>query len=270
MDIASHIAEIGWLDSLSRQDTPLHRIDPRAKLLATLAFIVVVLSYGKYELAPLMPLAVYPIALAAMGGVPARFILRKMLIVSPLAVFVGLFNPLLDREPVLWLAGVAVSGGWVSFASILMKFALTVSASLAMVAATGIHGVCRGLEALGVPTAMTVQVLMLYRYLFVLADEALRMARARALRAAGNRRMGGFRAGGAMLGSLLLRTLDRAARVHAAMCCRGFDGRVRTAEPMRFGWASAAFLAGWAGVLALLRWVDVAELVGSALTGDAR
>lgn len=269
MDIASHIAEIGWLDRLSRRDTALHRIDPRAKLLATLAFIVVVVSYGKYEVGPLLPLAVYPICLAAMGSVPVRFILRKMLIVSPFALFVGLLNPLLDREPVMTIAGVALAGGWVSLASILVKFALTVSASLAMVASTGIHRVCRGLEKLGVPAVMTVQVLMLYRYLFVLADEALRMARARALRSAGNRRMGGLRAGGAMLGSLLLRTLDRAQRVHAAMCSRGFDGHVRTVEPMRFGGASAAFLAGWLAALALLRWFDVAGLLGRALTGGA-
>jgi len=268
-DIHSKAADIGWLDRLAGRDTPLHRIDPRAKLLTTLAFIAVTLSYGKYQLALLMPLAIYPAALIALGDVPVRFIARKLLIVSPFAVFVGLFNPLLDRQTILTIGPVGISGGWVSFASILMRFALTVSATLALVAGTGIHNVCRGLERLGVPPAFTVQVLMLYRYLFVLVAEGSRMARARALRSVGGRGMG-LRVHGAMLGSLLLRTLDRAQRVHAAMCCRGFDGHVRTIEPLRFGAKDAAFLAGWLVAMALLRVFDLSALLGAMATGGPR
>jgi len=55
----------------------------------------------------------------------------------------------LDRQTILTLGPVAISGGWVSFASILVRFVLTVAATLALVAGTGIHGVCRGLELLG-------------------------------------------------------------------------------------------------------------------------
>ncbi len=268
-DIDSRMAEIGWLDRLASRDTPLHRIDPRAKLLTTLAFIVAVLSYGKYQLAPLMPLAIYPAVLIALGDVPLKFIARKLLIVSPFAIFVGLFNPLLDRQTMLTVGPLEISGGWVSYASILMRFVLTVSATLALVAGTGIHNVCRGLERLGVPSVFTVQVLLLYRYLFVLVNEGARMSRARALRSAGSRGMG-LRVLGAMLGSLLLRTLDRAQRVHAAMCCRGFDGHVRTIEALRLRARDAAFLVGWLGVLALLRAFDLAGLLGAIATGGGR
>ncbi len=268
-DIDSTMAEIGWLDRLSSRDTPLHRIDPRVKLLTTLAFIVVVLSYGKYQLAPLMPLAIYPAVLIALGDVPLKFIARKLLIVSPFAIFVGLFNPLLDRQTMLTVGSLEISGGWVSYASILIRFVLTVSATLAMVAGTGLHNVCRGLERLGVPSVFTVQVLMLYRYLFVLVNEGAAMSRARALRSVGNRGMG-LRACGAMLGSLLLRTLDRAQRVHTAMCCRGFDGHVRTIEALRLSVVDAVFLAGWLGTLAMLRVFDLAGLLGAAATGAGR
>ena len=267
--IDTGLAEIGWLDSLARRDTPLGRIDPRVKLAVTAVFLGITLSYGKYQLAPLMPLAIYPAMLIAMGLVPMRFILRKLLIVSPFALLVGMFNPLLDRHIVMTVAGVGISGGWVSFVSIMVKFVLTVSASLAMVAGTGMTDVCRGMEKLGVPAAMTVQVLMLYRYLFVLAGEAMRMTRARSLRAVGNRGLG-LKVHGAMLGTLLLRTLDRASRVHAAMCCRGFDGHIRSAEPMRLGLRDAIFLLGWVGLLVGLRVFDVTALLGGLVTGGAR
>jgi len=269
VDIDTRAAEIGWLDRLAERDTPLHRIDPRAKLLTTLAFIVVVLSYGKHQLAPLMPLAVYPAVLIALGDVPLKFIARKLLIVSPFVLFVGLFNPLLDRQTMLTVGPLEISGGWVSYASILLRFVLTVSATLALVAGTGIHNLCRGMERLGVPSVFTVQVLMLYRYLFVLVSEGSRMSRARALRSAGGRGMGP-RALGAMLGSLLLRTLGRAQRVHAAMCCRGFDGHIRTIEALRLRARDVAFLAGWLGTLAMLRAFDLPGLLGAVATGGGR
>jgi cobalt/nickel transport system permease protein len=264
--IDNQAAEIGWLDRLAGRDTPLHRIDPRAKLITTLTFIVVVISYGKYQFAPLLPLTVYPLVLMVMGDVPARFMVRKLLIASPFAIFVGLFNPLLDHQPVLTIGHHTLSGGWVSYASILLRFALTVSATLAMVAGTGIHNVCRGLERLGVPSVFTVQVLMLYRYLFVLVSEGKRMAQARALRSVGNRGMG-LRIYGDMLGGLLLRTLDRAQRVHAAMCCRGFDGHIRTTQPLRLRGNDILFTAGWLVLLIGLRVFDVAELLGTIMTG---
>jgi cobalt/nickel transport system permease protein len=264
--IDSKAGEIGWLDRLASRDTPLHRIDPRAKLLATLAFIITVLSYGKYQIVPLLPLAAYPLVLKALGEVPAKFVVRKLLIVSPFAVFVGLFNPLFDRRTIMTIGSIDIAGGWVSYASILMRFALTVAATLVLVAGTGIHNICRGLERLGMPSVFTVQVLMLYRYLFVLIDDGARMVRARAMRSVGRRGLG-LRVYGAMLGSLLLRTLDRAERVHAAMCCRGFDGRVRTLESLHLRIGDVLFVAGWLTFFVLLRVFDLAGLLGSLVTG---
>lgn len=264
--IDSKAGEIGWMDRLASRDTPLHRIDPRAKLLATLAFIATVLSFGKYEVVSLLPLAAYPLVLMALGDVPAKFVVRKLLIVSPFAVFVGLFNPLLDRHVILTMGPVQIGGGWASYASILARFALTVGATLAMMAGTGIHNTCRALERLGVPFAFTVQVLMLYRYLFVLVEDGTRMARARAVRSVGRRGLG-LRVYGAMLGSLLLRTLDRAQRVHAAMCCRGFDGRVRTLESLHLRIGDVLFVAGWLAFFVLLRVFNLAGLLGALATG---
>jgi len=204
--------------------------------------------------------------LMAMGDVPAKFVVRKLLILSPFAVFVGLFNPLFDRHTIILFGSLHIAGGWVSYASILIRFALTVAATLVLVAGTGIHNICRGLERLGVPSVFTVQVLMLYRYLFVLVEDGARMARARAMRSAGRRGMG-LRVYGAMLGSLLLRTLDRAGRIHAAMGCRGFDGRVRTLLSLHLRLGDVLFVAGWLTFFVLLRVFDLAAVVGSLVTG---
>ena len=59
------------------------------------------------------------------------------------------------------------------------------------------------------PASLSAQLLFLYRYLFVLIDEASRMARARAMRSFDGRGMG-MKVFSYLIGQLLLRTIDRA------------------------------------------------------------
>lgn len=257
---------IGAMDRLSAQQTALHRLDPRAKLVTTLVFITVVISFPKYEISALVPFALYPLALAAMGNIPAVFLIKKLLWVSPFAILIGIFNPLLDREILVRLGGVALTGGWISFGSILVRFALTVGAALTLIAVTGFNAVCLALEKLGTPKVFVVQLLFLHRYLFVLMDEAVRMVRARALRSFGSRGAD-LKSFGALLGQLLLRTMDRAQRIYLAMSCRGFDGDIHMLQTLHFGRREIAFVTGWTLLFGLLRIYDLPVLIGRLTVG---
>ena len=262
--IESQFFDIGHLDALSRKHTPIHRVDPRIKVLTTFCFIVVVVSFNKYDLARLAPFAIYPMAIMAIGNIPFSYILKKLLFASPFVLFVALFNPILDRTPALQLGLFSVSGGFVSFASIMAKFMLTVSAGLALIACTGFDAICSALAKMGVPGPFTIQLLFIYRYIFVLGEEAARMARARALRSFGNRGMG-MSVYSSMIGQLLLRTMDRAQRVHLAMLCRGFDGQIRQVVPSRIRLSDLLFLAGWSSLFILLRVYDFPAWLGNEL-----
>ena len=149
--LESHFYDIGYLDTLAAQDTALHRLDPRAKLITTLVFIGLVVSFGKYEISALIPFVFYPAYLLAAGNLPPGYIFRKILLVSPFAILVGIFNPFLDHSAALELGSVTVTGGWVSFASILLRFSLTVGAAMTLIAVTGFNAVCMALESLGAP-----------------------------------------------------------------------------------------------------------------------
>ena len=124
------------------------------------------------------------------------------------------------------------------------------------------------LRRLGMPDVLTTQLLLLYRYIFVLGEESLRISRARALRSRGRRGMG-LRVHAQLLGRLLLRTFARAQRVYLAMKCRGFDGEIRVARATRFGAADLVFLAGWSAAFVVFRLVDVPLLLGRLVTGLA-
>ncbi len=89
---------LGRLDRLAAQETPVHRLDPRAKLLTTLVFLVCVVSFPKYEISGLLPFFLYPVVLLSSGRLPSGFLAARLAAVAPLAILVGIFNPILDRE----------------------------------------------------------------------------------------------------------------------------------------------------------------------------
>jgi cobalt/nickel transport system permease protein len=62
----------------------------------------------------------------------------------------------------------------------------------------------------------------MYRYLSVLVDEAERMQRARASRTFTRRRSHLWQSLGTVLGQLFVRSTERAERIYAAMCARGW------------------------------------------------
>ena len=262
--IESAALSLGTLDTLAYRDSWVHRIDPRIKLLTTLIFIVTVASFDKYAISGLLPFFIFPTALIIGGRLPARFLLHKLLLVAPFAVLIGIFNPLFDQQTLLQIGAWGISGGWVSFISILLRFALTVSAALILIATCSFPGICMALEKLGAPRIFTVQLLLLYRYLFVLIEEALRLVRVRALRSFQGRGLG-ITIFGRLIGQLLLRTLDRAQRIHLAMLCRGFDGNIRSMKTSTVGYRELIFLLGWSGLFILLRRYNLPHLFDNLL-----
>jgi cobalt/nickel transport system permease protein len=254
------------LDRLAAGGTAMHRLDPRAKVLATLVFIVSVVSFGRYELSAMIPFFIFPAVIIGLGDLPAGYLVRKIALLCPFALVVGMFNPIFDRTVLMQLGPLDVTGGWISCASIVVRSALTVSAAIILVAVTGFPAICRAMERLGMPTAFAVQLLFLYRYIFVLTEEGGRASRARELRSFGKKGLG-IASYASLLGHLLLRTWQRAERIHMAMLARGFTGAFHTREESRFGAAELLFLLGWSTLFITLRLHNAAQLLGSLVTG---
>jgi cobalt/nickel transport system permease protein len=265
--IDGNLLDFKRLDLLAMRESAIHRLDPRVKVLTTLVYILCVVSFGRYELAAMLPFLFYPVTLLALADLPVGYIVRKVLVVLPFAVMVGLFNPLFDRQVVLHLGALDIWGGWLSCVSIVMRSLLTAAAAIVLVAVTGFPTICAALEQLGMPRVFVVQLLFLYRYIFVLADEGGRVARARQLRACGKRGLG-LRTFGSLLGHLLLRTWERAERIHMAMLARGFTGEMPARRQRRFGLGDWLFLFGWITLFVALRLFNLPQLLGLLLTGN--
>jgi cobalt/nickel transport system permease protein len=252
---------IGYLDRLSYSNTFVHRLDPRIKLITTLLFLFTVISFSKYEVAGLFPFLLFPAILLTAGEIPLWFILKKVAIVSPFAIFIGIFNPLLDTAQVTVFPGLTLAAGWFSFASILFKFLLTVSTALLLIATTSFPTVCHALRQLGLPSVFVSQLLFLYRYIFVLAEEVMRIIRARDMRSFG-RKGTGIKVFVRIVGVLFLRTVERAERIYYAMLARGFQGDMPARKRYSIAWRDLVFAGLVAVYLLVFRFYPVSEILG--------
>lgn len=255
---------IGYIDRLSYRDTVIHRLDARVKVIATMCFIIAVISYPKYEVLRLSPFFLFPVLLITLSDTPVLFILKKIIIVSPFAVFIGIFNPLFDTKTIAFSDGIHISAGWISFLSIILKFTLTISAGLLLIATTSFPGVCKALNKLGVPAIFTSQLLFLYRYIFVLMEEGMRIVRARDLKSFGGSGTG-IKVFVGLIGVLFIRTVERANRIYNAMLSRGFNGGINGIKKSRLGIADIIFLAAGLAALYLFRMYDITGALGRLL-----
>ncbi len=247
------------IDRFAHLDSAVHRLDARAKLLAVLAYTVTLISFDRYAVAVLAPMAIGPAGMLWLAGVPLWFALRRAAILSPFVATIALLSPLYDRA----LHAVAfgpwafeISGGWLTAGDVTVKFALGVVALTALMCTTPFSLLLEAMRRLGWPRMLVSQLSFLYRYIFVLIDEAMRMRRARDFRGAAAapiaRRL---RATGGVIGSLFVRTLDRSDRIHTAMVARGYQGEPHSLSRLRFGVTDAVFLAAVAGYLVMCRWL---------------
>jgi cobalt/nickel transport system permease protein len=219
------------------QPSFLHRLDPRVKLLAAFGYILVVSLTPEgtwWAFAFFFLLLLLATFLTRLG---IFFTIRRSFIVLPF-VLAALAVPFTSPGQVIWRIpglnwGVS-EPGLIRFLSILARSWLAVQAAILLTAVTQFQDLLWALGSLRFPRVLVSTIGFMYRYLFVLADEATRMMRARASRSArvpGSRRRSLLwqgRTAGAMVGSLFLRAIERSERVYAAMLSRGYDGQMRS------------------------------------------
>lgn len=254
--------ELSAMDDLAARSSAIHSLNPTAKLLVTIAYAAAVLSFGKYRLSGLAVMLLWPVLLFQLSGIPVSLCFYKLRLVLPLVLAVGLFNPFFDRAPLLVLGPLTVSGGVVSMLTLMLKGTLCLMASFLLMATTGIDSLCACLRKLHVPGLLVTLLLLTYRYVGVMTEELAVMTEAYQLRAPGQKGIQRS-AWGSFLGQLLLRSMDRAQELYASMLLRGYHEHFHYAPDRPFRPRDALFLSCSLAVFCLLRFVPVAELLGS-------
>lgn len=253
--------EMANLDALSKLDSPIHRRHPLVKLLVTIAYILTVVSFDKEQLSAMIPMILYPVILFALSGISMRVCLYKMRFILPLVCAVGIWNPILDRETVLYLGMFAVTGGMISFVSLMLKGVLSLMASFLLISTTNIEQICYALSLLKIPDVLVTQILITYRYISLLLKEAGTMMNAYSLRAPGQNGLH-FSAWGSFVGQLLIRSMDRSQNLYLSMQMRGFNGSFYYARERKAQKTDWLYMVIWTVIFIVCRQFNISGIIG--------
>jgi len=215
------------LDSWSRGSSALHRFDPRAKLIALLALLVAVATANR---------SIPRFALAVLLFLVAGFLWARLPVAGALARAAVILPFVAVLAAVLWIGGQG-ERAW----ALAAKSYLSALAALLAMATTPLPRLLGGFEKLGAPRFLLEVAQFLYRYLFLLPEEAQRMRQAAAARSMRPGIREGFRAAAGALAVLFARSYARAGAIHHAMLARGFNGRFPEMQTAHFRKADAVF-----------------------------
>ncbi len=224
------------------------RLDSRVKIVLVFGLVVGLVSMPLPNIASGAPLAIAVFALALLARLSIGDVGRALLAVLPFAGLAALSLPFAVPGDALWSLQLGPVNLQISEEGLIWATAIVVRSMLAAVAlaaltaSTPFERLAEGLAGLGLPPATVMTLCSLHRYIPVVGQEAFRLVRA--ARARGGKHGGGIGGAGALIAALLLRSLDRADRVHRAMIARGFDGSGVKTKTARLRRHDLAWLTG--------------------------
>ncbi len=237
--------------------SPVHRLPAHTKVVALVAFVLVVVATPREQYWAFAGYAALLGAVAIVAGVSGGFVLRRMVVELPFVVF-ALLLPFVAHGPQVEVLGMSVSetgllAGW----NVLAKGTLGVVASILLAATTDARDLLLAMQRLRVHALLVEIMSFMVRYADVVADEMRRMRIARESRAFHARHAGHIPVLARSAGALFIRSYERGERVHVAMLSRGYAGSLPLLGATRAGaadWAAAASLPVAAACIAGIAW----------------
>ncbi len=249
------------IEEINGYDSFVQHLDPRVKIVTAFLFSVVVAISGKFLV--LISALILSLFIVIAARIPIREVFRRLIPVNMLLIFLWLFLPFtfagehifsvgtlsVTREGVLYAAGISVK----SNSMMLMLIALAAS--------TPIFTLGHAMHELGMHKKLVHLFFFTYRYIHVIQREYIRLANSMKIRSfKPGTNLHTYKTYAHMTGMLLVRSFDRAQRVHNAMMCRGFSGKLYSLSEFSIKGADIlafAFMATVILILGILEWTQI-------------
>lgn len=202
-------------DDWSRRTSPLHRWDARVKLVLLVVYLVTLTLQKTPARAGILAMPLF--AAMLVSRLPMVSLLGRAAAVLPFTLAFAAMAAFL---------GDPARGGM-----LLGKSYLSALATALLAAVTPLPALMAAAAALGAPRPLVWIVQFVYRYLFVIWNQAVRMRQAAESRAGGQRQLLA-RAGAGALAVLFAGSHQHATKVHQAMLARGYQGYLPLLEPL--------------------------------------
>lgn len=220
--------EHDFIDKYAELDGVIQKLDPRVKIILSLLFIVSVILTQPTQHTRFPPYFFLMSAVILLSKIPLAVVLKRSLVIVPFILFAALS---IHQNGFLFLFNI-MAKSWLSFLCMIM-----------LASTTRFPRLLKGFEYLKVPKVILLIISFLYRYVFVLMDEIMRMRRARDSRSFGGGVLWHIKTAGNMIGVLFIRAYGRSERVYSAMVSRGFTGDIKTLDTLKVGRLDVCFSA---------------------------
>ncbi len=206
-----------FIDKYAYRDSPVHRLNPALKVAFTLGFILTLLILsGQFHDQAWLPWLYWGcfgflLIIIFLSGLPPLALTRKVAVILPFILAIILLNLLAGSAP-------AQAG------HLIARSLLSILALVILVSTTRFHEILQVLALWRVPRVIRLTLSFMYRYFFLLIDEAEKMARAFRVRYQGNSNWEKLKLMSVITGILFIRSYERAERVYHAMVMRGYTG----------------------------------------------
>ncbi len=213
-----------FIDKYSHLNSIVHKLDPRIKLLITFLGIIIIVSEPPGNILPFAFYGVGVLILILLSRIPFGFILKRFLIISPFILMAALFFPvslwLTKEEQIVNFQHPAFKVAL----SIFLKAGLSILLLILLVSTDKFHNLLLGLRKLKMPKLIGVIAALMYRYIFILSDEALKTKRAKESRTPGRLKVNKMKVFSNQMAMIFLRSWERSKIIYHSMLSRGFNG----------------------------------------------
>ncbi len=212
-----------WLDEYAYLDSPIHRWEPRFKLIALLALIFAFSFVRGLWLVPVMVLIT--IVLYGLSRLPVGFLVSRLRYPGIFLLALALILPLSGRTPLLDAGPVTLyEEGMLALLIIASRFVCILTVSLVLFGTAPFATTIKAMRSLGLPAILADMMMLSLRYIFEIGDRLERMERAMRLRGFRGSRFNwrNLRVLASMAGSIFVRSYEQADRVYKAMQLRGY------------------------------------------------
>lgn len=223
----------------SYKNSPIHRLDPRIKLLFALAIIIYVVSLPRIHeknLARLLAIEIYLILIVLVAGLDLKYFILRILAILPFGLAIALIQPFLRPSfienytpyPLDLPLGLSITYQGLTFGSTLLtKFLVCITAIILLSSTTRLRDMVAAADRIGIPREFTLLLSMTVRYLFLFwaVLKRIRIAQETRLFNIWNRdvpRKWILKQIGHSISAIFVRSYEQGEKTYVSMLCRGY------------------------------------------------
>ncbi|HIH36108.1 MAG TPA: cobalt ECF transporter T component CbiQ [Methanosphaera sp.] len=222
------ISELQQQEILSSQDSILHNIDSRIKLIVLVLIILFAVTSSNYTI--FLVLEAYLLILIYISGISLKDALMRVLLILPFGLFIAIFQPFIQPGEILYSLpfGINITLEGIAFAQLLLsRLVISITSIVLFSYITPMKDIAEAFRRLHMPQEFAMIFSLFVRFLFLFYDElnTIRQAQASRCFSLSNKTpyLWKVKQMGYLFLMMFLRAYDRGEKVYESMASRGYN-----------------------------------------------